>query len=279
MIEFYSESRRGGGTAAVAENVDLVVETVYTTNETDPIVNLYGFVEREHAVSEFVQGAPITLNFLVQNRSNVALNEEYAGKGWFTADWKIVRESDGAVVAQGQTACELPAHWISQVDYVTALNVIDGEAATWKPGAYTATLEVNADRSIVEAYYLNNRPVEARFVVTPSDDWVPEEDPDAPEQPEENQETPRQPEGDPNVPEQPKESTNTSGRPIASDSERPISGNRAAYPAPASRAAAYVLPQTGDESQRNLQAATHMAGAAVALLVIAMALRASERAA
>ena len=110
LIGLYSENRRGGGTAAVAEHVDLVVETVYTTDETDPIVNLYGFVKREHAVTEFVQGTPITLNFLVQNRSNVTLNEEYAGKGWFTADWKVVREADGTVVAQGQTVCELPTH-------------------------------------------------------------------------------------------------------------------------------------------------------------------------
>ncbi|MBQ9007143.1 MAG: hypothetical protein IJ092_12355, partial [Atopobiaceae bacterium] len=75
LLELYSEVALGGGTTSVAKNVDLVIETAYTTSETEPIKNLYGFVAREHTVTEFAQGEPITLSYLVQNRSDVALTK------------------------------------------------------------------------------------------------------------------------------------------------------------------------------------------------------------
>lgn len=250
LPKLYSEAEKGGGTATVAENVDLAVEIAYTTDETEPIVNLYGFNARDHTVTEFEQGAPITLSYLVQNRSGVRLDEAYAGQGWFTTDWKVIRDSDGTVVAQGQSICELPPYWPSQVNYVTALNADGDEVAVWAPGAYTAVLEVNADRSIAEAYYLNNLPVEVRFVVTPSGDWVPEDESEEP---------------DAAVP-----STNSSGEAASGDGCE-------VRPAAAPAMAGSALPPTGDEVGTCLWVAIGLAAVAVALLVVALALRINEK--
>ena len=272
LLTRYSENAEGGGTASAADNVDLVIETAFTTDETEPITNLYGFVAREHTVTEFAQGEPITLNYLVQNRSDVALTEEYAGKDSFTVDWKVVRESDGAVVAHGQSVCGLPEHWHSQVDYVTALNVDGGEVATWEPGAYTAVLEVNADRSIVEAYYLNNVPIAVPFVITPSGDPEPEpednpdEESDIPEDPDTDDEgTPGTDDGDESSPEQA----------VAPDGVPSSSGacyGRGTVPAPSEASA--KLPQTGDENALCLQMAAGMTAVAIVLIVASLAERA-----
>ena len=270
LLEFCSESANGGGTTAVADSVDLMIETAYTTDETEPITNLYGFNAREHTVTEFVQGDPISLNYLVQNRSNVVLTEEYAGRSWFTVDWKVVRDSDGVVVAQGQSVCELPEHWHSQADYVTALNADGDEVAVWKPGTYTAVLEVNADRSIVEAYYLNNLPVEVRFVVTPSGDQEPEDNPD------ELPDTPDQPDTDGGgAPDSGTNNENYPGQTTDNDSGTLISCVRnEVWAAPVSKVTGHTLAQTGDKKAIYLQIAANLTTVAIILLIGSMVVRA-----
>lgn len=64
------------------------------------------------------------------------------------------------------------------------LNEDNGEYLVWKPGEYTVYLNVNEDRSVTEAYYLNNRVRSFSFTIEetekePEPDKEEEKKPDA----------------------------------------------------------------------------------------------------
>ena len=129
---------------------------------------------------------------------------------------------------------------------------------------------MNADRSIVEAYYLNNLPVEVRFVVTPSGDQEPEDNPD------ELSDTPDQPDTDGGgAPDSGTNNENYPGQTTDNDSGTLISCARnEVWAAPVSKVTGHTLAQTGDKNAIYLQIAANLTTVAIILLIGSMVVRA-----
>lgn len=162
LMDAYRETE---GSRNVHTQVDLTLESLFTTDSTEPFVDMFG-VEKDEVVQDtFASGAPVNLNFFIVNRSGFDLDESVRQGKELSVSWTVARDADGAVVASGQSACPeiLPSRL--EVGFLVCLNEADGETLAWDPGTYTVTLELNRDRSITEAYYLNNIPLKTAFTV------------------------------------------------------------------------------------------------------------------
>ena len=162
-----NESIETEGTKSVIENVDLTMESPFTTDREEAFPDLYNLEPDEVAVKSFTSGDPVNLNFFIANRSNkVIFNDEYRKDRDLTVEWKVIRDADGQVAASGKMICSGDIYENSETGFLIRLNEKNGAYTAWEPGTYTALLDLNADRAITEAYYLNNVQKEVHFTVT-----------------------------------------------------------------------------------------------------------------
>ena len=116
-------------------------------------------------VTDFSSGDAINLNVLIANRGDVVLNEDYLGDKQLGVDWSVVRDDDGSVVANDRFIIEDHIYDGETNGYLINLNQNGDKVESWDPGDYTVTLDLNADRSVPEAYFLNNQQKEYHFTV------------------------------------------------------------------------------------------------------------------
>ena len=154
------------GTKTAYDSVDLSLDLLFTTSEPEPIADLYGDTLNTAPVTEFSSGDPVNLNFLIANRGGVILDEDYLKGKDLIVDWKVVRDDDGSVVAKDRFAANDPIYYCTASDtYMINLNQDGNKVVSWDAGDYTVTLDLNTDRSVPEAYYLNNVPKEYHFTI------------------------------------------------------------------------------------------------------------------
>ena len=153
LVEQYTETE---GTRNIVDNVDLKFGTAFTTGETERIIDLYGKDEKKLTKIDFQQGEPVNVNYFVANMGSNILTETYTDGRPLTVDWKVVRDADHEIIAQGRDSCALPIYYGIELGFMSHLNQADGELQEWEPGTYTLFLDLNTDRNVEEAYYLNN---------------------------------------------------------------------------------------------------------------------------
>jgi hypothetical protein len=153
------------GTKSAYDSVDLSLETLFTTSESEAMDLIPRDELKEVTVNEFSSGDPVNLNFLIANRGNVMLDEDYLNGKDLVVDWSVVRDGDGSVVAKDRLVTDDPVFERSVTAYLITLNQDGDKTVSWDPGDYTVTLDLNTDRSVPEAYYLNNVPKEYNFTI------------------------------------------------------------------------------------------------------------------
>ena len=94
------------------------------------------------------------------------MDEDYLNGKDVVVDWSVVRDDDGSVVAKDRFVADEPIYYCNASDtYMINLNQDGDITVSWDPGDYTVTLDLNTDRSVPEAYYLNNVPKEYHFTI------------------------------------------------------------------------------------------------------------------
>jgi len=153
------------GTKSAYDSVDLSLETLFTTSESEAMDVIIRDELKEVTVNDFSSGDPVNLNFHIANRGNVVLNEDYLNGKDLVVDWSVVRDDDGSVVAKDRLVTDEPVFERTVTAYLITLNQDGDKVVSWEPGDYTVILDINADRSVPEAYYLNNVPKEYHFTI------------------------------------------------------------------------------------------------------------------
>ncbi|MBP3814398.1 MAG: hypothetical protein ILA12_07060, partial [Butyrivibrio sp.] len=153
------------GTKTAYDSIDIAPEILFTTGETEAIGYFFGFTPEDVTVNEFSSGDPVNLNFLVANRGGVVLDEDYLKGKELIADWSVVRDDDGSVVAKDKYVIGDSIYFGEVNGYLITLNQEGDKVAAWDPGDYTVTLDLNVDRSVPEAYFLNNVQKEYHFTI------------------------------------------------------------------------------------------------------------------
>ena len=153
------------GTKSAYDSVDLSLETLFTTSESEAMDLILRDELKELTVNEFSSGDPVNLNFQIANRGNVMLDEDYLNGKDLVVDWSVVRDGDGSVVAKDRLVTDEPIFERAVTAYLITLNQDGDKVVSWDPGDYTVTLDLNTDRSVPEAYYLNNVPKEYHFTI------------------------------------------------------------------------------------------------------------------
>ena len=162
LIESFRETE---GSKNVHTQVDLTLESLFTTDSKEVFKDMYNVEKDEVAQTAFASGAPVNLNFFVVNRSGFALDDSVRQGKNLSVYWTVIRDGDNAVVASGQSVCAEDILSRLELGFLLCLNEKDGKYHSWAPGTYTVSLELNRDRSIPEAYYLNNVPLKTGFTV------------------------------------------------------------------------------------------------------------------
>ncbi|MBO4903275.1 MAG: hypothetical protein J5518_10815 [Lachnospiraceae bacterium] len=162
IIAEYTETE---GTQAAYNSVDMTPELLFTTSETEAIDDFFGISLDDVTVTDFSSGDAINLNFFIANRGDVVLNEDYLGDKRLSVDWSVVRDDDGSAVAGDTFIIEDHIYDGETNGYLINLNQNGEKVEAWDPGDYTVTLDLNADRSVPEAYFLNNQKKEYHFTV------------------------------------------------------------------------------------------------------------------
>ena len=152
---------------------DFTLDTLIITGDpegfTDPS---YGRILQEDnaIITEVCCGDPIRLNYFVANRNYQTIDIDAPEEERPSVTWRVTRDSDGSVVAEGTHRTELPI--MARIEggsvkpNLIVLNEKDGNIELWEPGEYTLTAEINADRSVREAYYINNQGEPLHFSIT-----------------------------------------------------------------------------------------------------------------
>lgn len=169
--DLISENTESEGTMDLKNDPDLTLDELFMTEDENGFRDPYSFAAKEGKETEFTYGDPIRLNYYVTDRSYKELTEYEDGKA-LTLTWKVTRDSDGAVVAEGAHNAELPIRpgYIGGTENndIVTVNDNNGSIESWPTGAYTLTAELNVNRNIQESYYKNNVPQELHFSVVPN---------------------------------------------------------------------------------------------------------------
>ena len=166
------------GTKNSLENVDLFVETVFTTDSEEPVADYPDTLAKEKTVTEFKYGKAVNLNFYLQNRTSIILDSKYTEAKSVPVKYTVVKRPDseneaerketvslaieaGGEIIKTQTyECELPIYSNLQNVCFLNLNKEDGKLVAWEDGIYDVYLEINpvtdGSRTVTEAYYKNN---------------------------------------------------------------------------------------------------------------------------
>ena len=169
LISKYTETE---GDCSLTDAVDLTLESAITTDETEPITDYwhYSIFADDYKCYEFESDEPVNLNYFAINRSQVIMDTEYKGEKDLSVSWKVTKDSDGTVVAEGTSVFEENLYSNSEAGAMIHLNQVEGGLAAWEAGSYTATISLNPDRAIKEAYYLNNVDQSVKFTIVGSDE-------------------------------------------------------------------------------------------------------------
>ena len=163
LIAQYTETE---GTRKQHENVDLIIDYIFTTDQSEPLMIPFKEYVEDDAVRYIQQDAPINLNVFVGNKAVAPLDENYADGNTITFDWTVTNKADGAVVYSGSEKQAGEIYNNSESSFLLHLNQnADGTLDKWVPGSYTVTVKINADRAITESYYLNNDEASFDFMV------------------------------------------------------------------------------------------------------------------
>ena len=150
------------GTADIQKNVDLTLDILFTTAESEAPDNPYAGEAEDARKESFASGKPVNLIYYLANRSYTDLNEEYPGGNRVTMEWTVTRDADGQTVAQGSCTRAFDIYSNTETGDVIELN--SGKEA-WESGDYTVTVAFNRDRAVREAYYSNNAEQQAHFSI------------------------------------------------------------------------------------------------------------------
>ncbi len=153
------------GSKTAYNSVDMTLELLFTTSEPEAIADFYWTSPDDVTVTEFSSGDPVNLNFLIANRGGVILDEDYLNGRDVVVDWSVVRDEDGSVVATDRLVTDDPIYYGDVGAYLINLNQDGNKVVSWEPGDYTVTLDLNTDRSVPEAYFLNNVREEYHFTI------------------------------------------------------------------------------------------------------------------
>ena len=146
------------------DDPDLVPGLLFTTSNTESIMDPYYFDEESVIKTVFKSGDPINLNFFISNRSYKDLDASTLKVIPLIADWGV-RNSAGELIARGTVNCTEPIPEGGDAGYLVELNVKDGQLQSWPAGKYTVGVTFNTDHRLKEAYYTNNYPIEFEFSV------------------------------------------------------------------------------------------------------------------
>ena len=150
-------------------DVDFTLDELFTTSKSGSAPDPYLSPAVNAKKSVFGKGVPVNVNYFLANRSNVILDASYPGGNRVTVDWKVTRESDGAVVASGSERQAFTNYMRLEEGAMLFLNKTEQGYEIWEPGTYTVTISFNKDRAFREAYYKNNYDRTLSFTVTEED--------------------------------------------------------------------------------------------------------------
>ena len=163
--ELIAENTETEGTKQSSENVDLVIDYMFTTNRSEPMMLPYKEMVENDATRYFGQSDEINLNVFIGNKAGAPLTEDYADGNTITFDYTVTNKADGSVVSTGSEKLSGDIYNNSETAFLLHLNSKDGKTEEWAPGDYTVTLTINADRAITESYYLNNEDESFDFTI------------------------------------------------------------------------------------------------------------------
>ena len=177
--EILSENTETEGTKSIADTPDFAVEDVFTTSVTEPIDRMYRRAAYLEAIEDhFEYGDPINIGFYVSNRSSIFIDGSYYSDKEPMAFWKIFSDGDDSCVVSGSGPLSYPLINLMENCCILPLADENGERISLPGGSYVVYISVNDDRSVPEAYFLNNAPKSFEFTVTggeePSSDPAPQ---------------------------------------------------------------------------------------------------------
>lgn len=165
--ELIDANKETEGSAKQYENVDLVLDYIFTTNQDEPQFMPFKDRIEEDAVRDFSMDDMINLNVFVANQSSVVLNKDYPGGNKITFEWTVTNKADGSVAWTGTEQLEEDIYTNTESAFLLHLNNKDGALEKWEPGEYTVTLKINPDKAVIESYYLNNKDMSFDFTIYP----------------------------------------------------------------------------------------------------------------
>ena len=91
LIAKYTETE---GNCSVTDTVDLTLDSVITTDETEAITDYwhYSIFSKDYKRNEFSADEPINLNYFVINRTQVIMDTEYKGGKDLSSDLKCIKK-------------------------------------------------------------------------------------------------------------------------------------------------------------------------------------------
>ena len=158
LVAQYTETE---GNKSVSTTLDLTPFTIFTTDRTEVIRDLYRKKPEDFTVTEFEADEAINLSYFITNKGYQPLMQDSG----LCVSWQVVKDSDQSVIAQGIDYPDTPLFPRMNMGYMIHLNQTDGAIQTWKPGSYTVYLDLNPDRAVTESYYLNNTRSIFRFTI------------------------------------------------------------------------------------------------------------------
>ena len=162
LVDIYRETE---GTCSPMTDPDFVMSKLFTTSNTESIMDPIMFDEEETIKTVFEQGEAVNLNFFIANVSYVDYDDEQNEGAPLTAEWYVSSEKDDSLIASGSITCEGMIMSSLFGGYLAELNTVDGETEIWPAGRYKVTVSVNTDHAVREAYFLNNREAECEFEI------------------------------------------------------------------------------------------------------------------
>ncbi|MBR3667666.1 MAG: hypothetical protein IKN66_11010 [Ruminococcus sp.] len=174
--ELISRCTETEGSRQIYKDIDLVPHIMVTTGQDTAPIDYAEYHEEDVLKTVFSQGENVNLVYFIQNRSNNLMDDEYTSGKDLSVKWKVTRNSDGSIVAQGIDTQAKDLYWHTDMGFLVTVGTSD-ETAEWEAGEYTVTATVNEDRAVPEAYYLNNRELgPVTFTVKEKAPAAPEED-------------------------------------------------------------------------------------------------------
>ena len=162
--EIVDEFRETEGSCSVIDDPDFVPGKLFTTSNTESVMDPIFFDKEEAIQTVFGQGEAVNLNFFITNIGFADFDPERYENAVLTADWKVLSE-DKLIMASGTVECNEEISSSLFGGCLVNLNTVDGEIQSWPAGRYTAAVAINTDHAIKEAYFLNNNEAECEFEI------------------------------------------------------------------------------------------------------------------